>query len=57
MLLVLEPERGRFTVETVKRWAVETLFAEEGIITTINCLSVDEAINILHRHNFARIKR
>ena len=57
MLLVLAPECGHFSIETVKRWAVETLFAEEGVITTSDTLGVDKAIDILHRHNFARIKR
>ncbi len=57
MLLVLEPERGHFSVETVKRWAVDTLFCEEGVITSSDHLTVDGAIEVLHRYNFARIKR
>ena len=57
MLLVLRPERGYFNVDTIKRWAADTLFVEEGVITLPERLSIEEAIDILHRYDFARIKR
>ena len=53
MLLVLRPERGHFTVETIKRWATETLFFEEGILN--DKLSIEEAVDILHRYDFVRV--
>ncbi len=57
MLLVLRPECGHFSVDTIKRWASETLFIEEGRLIEAPSLSVEEAIDILHRYDFARIKR
>jgi len=54
MVDVLKPECGRFSIETVKRWAMETLFIEEGVADAT--LSLDEAIHILHKYKFARIK-
>lgn len=53
MILVLRPERGFFSEETVKRWAIETLFIEEGVIN--DNLSIEEATEILHRYNVVRV--
>lgn len=55
MLLVIKPERGYFSIETVKRWAVETAFIEEGKILDRESISLDEAVVILHRYDFAKI--
>jgi hypothetical protein len=55
MMLVLRPECGHFTVETIKRWATETLFVEEGILN--DKLTIKEAVDILHRYDFVRISR
>jgi len=57
MILVLRPERGHFSVDTVKRWATETLFIEEGTLMEANSLSIEEAVDILHQYDFARISR
>ena len=57
MILVLRPERGHFSVDTVKRWASETLFIEEGRLIEASSLSIEEAVDILHRYDFARISR
>lgn len=57
MVKVLEPERGYFSIETVKRWAIETAFIEEGKILEPDSISLEDAISILHRYNFAKISR
>ena len=57
MVQVLRPECGNFSVETIKKWASDTLFAEEGRAVEASSLSLERAVNILHRYGFARIKR
>jgi hypothetical protein len=57
MVLVLRPERGHFSIDTVKRWASETLFAEEGRLIEASNLSIDQAIDILHRYDSVRVRR
>jgi hypothetical protein len=52
---VLAPEPGMFTAETVKCWATELLLYEEGIVN--DSLSLDEAVRILHKYKFAKIKQ
>lgn len=54
MLLVLKPERGYFTFETIKRWACETLFYEDGIVTL--SMSIEEAILVLHKYDLVEIR-
>ena len=56
MIQVTEPERGHFAEETIKGWATEVLFVEEGIASAISRMSLEEAIEILHKYNFAKIK-
>lgn len=57
MILVLRPERGHFSIDTVKRWASETLFIEEGRLVETSSLSIEEAVDILHQYDFARISQ
>ena len=57
MVLVLRPERGHFSVDTVKRWASETLFIEEGRLVEASALSLEEAVDILHRYDFVRVSQ
>lgn len=56
MVLVLRPERGHFTEETIKGWATEVLFVQEGIASSIAQMSLEEAVEILHKYKFAKIK-
>jgi len=57
MLMVLEPERGCFSIETIKRWASDILFVEEGIASNPEQMSIEEAIHIVHQYGFAKIRR
>ena len=53
-VLVLRPERGMFSADTIKKWAAELLFRHEGKLNT--GLTLKESIEIVHRYNYAKIK-
>ncbi len=57
MVLVLRPERGLFSIETIKRWAADTLFFEEGKVVEGTTLTTEQAVAILHRYDLVRVKQ
>lgn len=56
MILVLRPEWGYVSPETIKEWASETLFIEEGHLVAPEEFTLSQAIEIVHKHKFAKIK-
>ena len=53
-VIVLRPERGEFAAETVKQWAKELLFIHEGRVG--DHLTLRQAVRILHRYNYAKVR-